>query len=362
MKIKSEVEYKVNNTILGKQLIVGIRKKNSFIKFDKSHIDSTISLIDKLKENEIEESMELLTPVQKQIIDGFEKIGYLDNGVEVKESFNEFNKIGKKIIEISPKNFQKLKFNSYTKFFIFLTMLTTLCLLGVALNKQYIPKTIDYINMSIPEIIFSITCFPVLILGLHEIGHYIMAQFMGIKVTKMTFGWFVIYPIVLVQYEGMHFYSLKRKLTVIIGGIYGNFLWGTIGLVIKAMMPNQQNILLDLWITSHFACILTNLNLWGMTDGYFLVTSITGIMNLRFKGYKFLNNLLCNKKQHMDKQHAICGVMLLALFILGFINISFQIVYVFTLFSINKIIMIGFIILSISFLSIKFILRIIKAF
>lgn len=362
MKLKSNLEYSINNTIFGSQLIVGIREKNSFVKFGKEALDIVPNLIDKFKNDDIEDAMPSLSEYEKAVIKGFDKMGYLNNGLEPKSSFNEFKKIGRKFVEISPKNIEKIHCKSYYIFFIVFIIVTSILAVAVFLNKSNIPTTIDYINMSIPEIIISITCFPFLILGLHELGHYIFAQFMGIKVSKITLGWFVIYPIVLVQYEGMHFHSLKRKLTVILGGVYGNFLCGTITLIIKSLYFNEPNVLLDLWISSHFACILTNLNLWGMTDGYFLVTTITGLMNLRLKGYKYLNNILCRKNQKFNKQYALCAFILLFLFITGFVNVALQILYIGSLFSLNKVVIIGIICIYIIFLLSKFIVRIVKAF
>ena len=99
-----------------------------------------------------------------------------------------------------------------------------------------------------------------------------------------------------------------------------------------------------------------------MTDGYFLVTTITGLMNLRLKGYKYLNNILCRKNQKFNKQYALCAFILLFLFITGFVNVALQILYIGSLFSLNKVVIIGIICIYIIFLLSKFIVRIVKAF
>lgn len=254
MKLKSNLEYSINNTIFGSQLIVGIREKNSFVKFGKEALDIVPNLIDKFKNDDIEDAMPSLSEYEKAVIKGFDKMGYLNNGLEPKSSFNEFKKIGRKFVEISPKNIEKIHCKSYYIFFIVFIIVTSILAVAVFLNKSNIPTTIDYINMSIPEIIIS------------------------------------------------------------------------------------------------------------MTDGYFLVTTITGLMNLRLKGYKYLNNILCRKNQKFNKQYALCAFILLFLFITGFVNVALQILYIGSLFSLNKVVIIGIICIYIIFLLSKFIVRIVKAF
>lgn len=364
MRVRSDVSYCLNRTLLGHKLIVGIKEKNSFVNFSGDVIPKVISFIDRYKEKDIED--EELGTDDKRIAKSLDKIGYLNTSeLPSRESFNEFRKVGKLFLQIRPK-WNQAKAIGNNRIGTLAFYMSALLLIGFcAYYRSYLPDTIDYVHMKLWEILFTILVFPPLILAMHELGHCLVARYQGVQVASISLGWFFIYPIVLVQYRGINLESQRQKLTVIAGGVYMNLALAAMGVGLKLADPAVfSGAVVDIWIMANLSTILTNLGLFGMTDGYFIFTTLVGAMDLRMKGYKFIHSKLGRKKaaQPLDKSYTICGWLLIGLYVYGIINLYIQANYISSLFMISEwamLLVLSFLIIG---MTVRFIQRIRKAF
>ena len=328
MKVRADVCYNVNYTLAGKILLVGIKGLNSFVKLEPKHADAAIEFIDRYKET--------LSPVETKLFHNLNKIGYLDNEVKPREAFNEFKRVGKLFFSIRPKKDGELlagKLMLKIALFV-LSIVAMLSFIGV--YASYIPTQIDYIHMELWEIIFTISVFPGAVLAIHEAGHCFVARCVGVKIDNISLGWFFIYPLVLVQYYGLNLEKQSKKIMVMAGGVYFNLIMAFFGILLKVLFPQVSGAVIDIWISANISTIITNLGLFGMTDGYFIASTLIGIMDIRLKGYKYLNMLLNRKKEKAGKDYQACGAILLVLFVTSLGSVFVNLNYWLTLFSLPK--------------------------
>lgn len=361
MKVRKEVSYNVSYTLTGKVFLVGIKEINSFVRFDSKYIDMLKAFIEKYKIENINE--DALDEQERLLCHNLNQLGYLDNGVPPKESFNEFKKIGKLFFSIRPRSQGGDKWGS-TPLGMTVFFLSIVLMLGFMIgNRDFFPQKIDYIHMKIWEIIFTLSVFPVAVLAVHELGHCIIAKYVGVRVDNVSLGWFFIYPIVLVQYFGINLENQRKRLMVMAGGVYFNLIMAFIGMLLKMLFPEiVHGAVIDIWISANISTIITNLGLFGMTDGYFIVTMLVGIMDLRLKGYKYLNALIRKKNVRFGNDYKTCGLVLLVLFVSGFVSTYINLNYWLGLFQLTGIIFYVIFSSIIVFLSGKFLLRIKNVF
>jgi hypothetical protein len=361
MKVKENLCYNINYTLSGRLLLVGIKSLNSFVKIDYKYANAVTKFIDKYKSEEI--LVDTLDEDNTRIFNNFSKLGYLENDVEPKGSFNEFKKVGKVFFSFFPKSEAKDTFGS-TKLgigFVFLSVI----LMGLFFwnYRMFLPQSIDYVNMKLWEIIFTIAVFPWAVLVIHEIGHCTIARYVGVKIDNVSLGWYFIYPIILVQYFGLNLEKQSKKLLVMAGGIYFNFIMAFIGILLKALLPEYfHGAVIDIWISANISTIITNLGLFGMTDGYFMMTMLVGILDLRLKGFKYLNNLFNGNKVKLNSRYQICGLILLGLFVSSLVSIFININYWLGLFELSSFILYIAFAIIIIYLTGKFIHKIKRSF
>lgn len=361
MKVREDVCYNINYTLTGKILLVGIKGANSFVKLESKYVNAAIEFIERYRSTDIEPGN--LNSTEKKLCNSLSKIGYLDNGVKPKESFNEFKRIGKLFFSIKPKNNSIFATVNHTVKIVFFVLSIIAMLSFIGINSIFIPYKIDYIHMELWEIIFTISIFPGAVLAVHEIGHCFIAKCFGIKIESISMGWFFIYPLVLVQYNGLNLEKQSKKILVMAGGVYFNLIMVFAGILLKVLFPEvASGAVIDIWISANISTIITNLGLFGMTDGYFIVSTLVGIMDIRLKGYKYLNVLLNKNERKLGNDYKICGLLLMGLFLSGLISVFVNLDYWLTLFNLPKyifyVLFAGFTLLLIG----RFFLRVKKVF
>ena len=335
MKVRSDVDYCINHTVSGKIMLVGIKEINSFMKVDKKHLEAAKSFIDKYKTNDVD--MEKLDEEETRLCNSFSKLGYMDNGVEAKTAFNEFKTLGKELVKVEPSNKELFPQIGDVVKTIILLMSVVLGMVYIFRNRALLPDEIDYVHMKLWEILFTIILFPGLVMGLHEVGHCFVAKVYGVKIKSVSLGWFYICPLLLVQYYGLNLEKQYKKIAVMLGGAYFNFLLAVLGVFIKSHFGLYvSDAVIGIWISAHISLIITNLGLYGMTDGYYIVSSIIGIMNIRLKGYKCLNSII--SKKGLPKQHDVkaCGAILIGLFATSVLSVYANIRYWLRLFGLPE--------------------------
>jgi len=147
------------------------------------------------------------------------------------------------------------------------------------------------------------------------------------------------------------------------GGIYFKFIMAFLGILLKALLPEYfHGAVIDIWIAANISTIITNLGLFGMTDGYFMMTMLVGILDLRLKGFKYLNNLFNGNKVKLNSRYQICGLILLGLFVSSLVSIFININYWLGLFELSSFILYIAFTIIIIYLTGKFIHKIKRSF
>lgn len=361
MHLKQEVEYTKCKSLSGQYLMVGISEEASYIKINSGSVDSMIKLIEKLRDNDVEEINDLLTDKEMRLFKLLDNHGYLDNNKPVIKSFNEYEKVANIIWQIKINkpfvfNIKNDNIAAYIALIVFLVCFVVMVKFAslFPINFKY-----DYANMSIFEGIMEICCIPILMIVLHEFGHCFMAILTGTKIDKISCGLLLIYPVVVIQYIGLPMKSTLKRVLVEIGGIMFNLIGVAIGLIIKKFF--NGSIFLDTWIVLNLSIALTNISAIGTTDGYFVITAVTGFMNLRVSGYKALGSVLKKKLLlHNKKKENVMGLIILGLFIFGLLVTEMQMIYILKMFTNKLMIVAGVVIISISLLIINFIGKVYK--
>lgn len=357
MRVDAHVTYTLDHTLVGDQLVVGIKDANSFVKFDRSYAAEVEAFIERFQREDIPE--EKLTPPQRQVLASFTKLGYLDVSRSHAESFNEFRRIGRTLWSLHPRRQGRGHGDSPLGV---AAVLVSVAMLGfvVWLLRAQLPGEIDYLAMTWQEIAVTAGLFPILIFTLHEVGHLAMAYWMGVAVESLSIGWFFVHPIVLVQYRGINLDRQRQRAIVMLGGVYVNLVLMTGGLVLKAA-DLAHGAPVDIWIAANLGLIITNAGVFGMTDGYFLVTMFLGLTNLRMRGYKYLNGLL-NGHIIRDPKVRACGVALLGLYSVTVVTLWIQASYLGYLLDLSTPLVALVMVSLVSTMTIRFAIRIKRAF
>lgn len=88
-----------------------------------------------------------------------------------------------------------------------------------------------------------------------------------------------------------------EKVCVASGGIVIHLINIVFGTIIYSL--GIEHVVLCVWIIANMGMVIGNLMFLGPTDGYFILTSLLGIYNFRYIGYKTL--CYCIYKKEIDQ-------------------------------------------------------------
>ncbi len=308
MILRSDLQYCVSKTLFGEQLIVGLGLENSYIKFGKKQVDHVTSFIDQTRGREMGQAMGELPPQEQGLVKLFDSYGYYDTSPEIKSSFNEYVRLGRIFASVVPRPFAGIRSGGEKKTAVISALIALACIVFCLSSVAAFPAQLDLLSMSVTEIILCALVMPVVFLLNHELGHYVMAQLTGTEIKSISVGFFILYPIVLVQYNGLHLKKTTAKVLVTLGGVLFNLLALTGGLALKRF--GVHSIVVDFWILANLSGILTNMDVIGMTDGYFFASSVTGCQNLRLKGYRALHAFFTRRAKSEDMASRGIGIVM----------------------------------------------------
>ena len=356
IKIKQEVTYIENKTLTGEKIIVGIKRNNSYIVIKDEYREVFIKLFEKISlDNTFEE--ESFEGKEKELIKVFHKYGYLEGDEDIRKAFNEYNLLVKVFKQYVFPSIPLKEIKNKNMFYFFYILFLLVGLFILYKNWNYLQQPIKIEKFSITEIITCFTVIPLLIDISHEFGHLLVARCLGIRASNITIGFFVTWPTIYVRYEGLNLYSTKDKLCVISAGIAAHIFNVILGLAL-GMTKISDNII-AIWSIANIGMISTNLMFFGPSDGYFALTTVLGIYNLRYRGYKTLNCLL-KSKFNQTYQDYLCALIVLGCWLWSFCGIYITLNYYGNIFKINHLFIVVSSVLIIILLFIRFIISIKK--
>lgn len=151
-------------------------------------------------------------------------------------------------------------------------------------------------------------------------------------------------------------YPTWKKVLVSSAGISVHFFNMLIGIFLTSL--GIKNIILTVWIIANIGMAITNLMFLGPTDGYFIFTSLIGVYNFRYRGYKALHRFLYGHGKIINSLEGFYGFLLVSLWSLSFFGIYKSAMYYSLIFGINSFYTIVLSIVIISLLLIRFLLKI----
>lgn len=346
--------YSETMTLTGKKIVAGDRISNSYILVRKQDRQRFLDLVDLIENGNFENIQEL--PDDKvRMAQEIERRGYFNDNTRPTALFNEYDKLAKIIYELNFKDDGRAPRNSIFLNILFFGVMLIIVAYVIA-TPGILSLQVDYSELSILEIVFAGVVFPFAVLILHELGHLIVAKILRISVFTARFGIFVIYPTVYISYRGININKTFNKVMLLFGGVGGHIIGLLLGVIL--MRTGIDGFLVQSWILANASMIYANLLPLGASDGYFMVSSIIGIFNLRLKGYKALN-----KWMHFQKATSVeivCGMILIILWTIGFCGLYFSLKMIGYYFSLPNLIFIIIYSALMIFQLTKFIIKIYK--
>lgn len=310
LNLSKTVTYIETNTLTGKKLVVGDKDEDSYIVIkDRSMFFSLLNIFNNMSVNDIKELPNEYQPLATSL----KKRGFLNDSTQVRPSFNELSSFSNTLFS---KRISSGIVHERNNAIISFVYFTTLILMLVLLGKMYIDSDliIDIDGFKVYEIVLSLTLLPFIVLLIHEAGHFIASKIAGIAVKELRVGLYVIYPTVYLKYKGVNICKTHNRLIIISGGVFAHTLGALIGFIIYYKYGGSN--LIVLWIISNISMIFANVLPLGATDGYFFLSSLLGVYNLRFKGYQTLNNWMHLKFR--TKKNSWYGFLLIFLWTISF--------------------------------------------
>lgn len=207
----------------------------------------------------------------------------------------------RKMIEIPLENLNKKRKLWQVCFRIIMVISVLLIIVsGVKVFLEYdqVGQIIGNIRFSIYDTSISSIIAAILIsflaILLHEIGHLLMAQELGIewKSISVSFIW-GLSPIFYVRYKNFCIHRSKDKIKVLLMGAFMNF--------IQILVYLQLCFLMDSWvfvvgILINAGCILSCIMPMGTSDGYQILAILFGIEGARWKALGMIGKIIKNPK------------------------------------------------------------------
>ncbi len=180
------------------------------------------------------------------------------------------------------------------------------------------------LKVSNPE---NLTVTSVLILIsilIHELGHATACRKFGAKHGGIGFGFYIFSPVCYADVSDVWKLPSRERIIVDLAGIYLELLLATFFGIIYLIMGNPISMLL---ISFTLISLIANLNPFLRYDGYWVLSDILQISNLRSKSLSAFKDFFKN-----PLSNSILSTKLnLFLFVYGFLSISFFVIFLFYL-------------------------------
>ncbi|MDR2044789.1 MAG: hypothetical protein LBQ15_10610 [Clostridium sp.] len=304
-----------NITLTGSKLLAGDRDSNTYIHVKKnmaSIFKEFVTMID----SGIVDDIDMLKDDYRKIAKQMDAKGFFKTSKKPKGSFNEINSYARIIYKKEFSIKQKANKNNYLENLLYFVSIIGM-MWFVLYSRSFLNRQFDIHSLSMPMVLACVFIVPVSVYLFHEAGHYIAASLLGVPVASLQIGFFITYPTVFLTYRGLNLNTALKKVSILLGGAAGHMAGIVIGIVL--MRCGVYNTFIDVWIIGNTSMIFVNLSVFGATDGYYIITTLLGIYNLRLLGYSAIKKVL--HRQAPGKKEAAYGAVLLVLWTLSFCGI-----------------------------------------
>lgn len=278
-------------TLTGKKVLIGLRNYNVYVQVKKEQEVCFFDLLKQINEGKVND-IEHLSGRKHELAKELYSRGFFVDSVIPKPAFNEVSAFSKDLLKkdfcYAPKKKEKPRI--FINLCLFM-VIAVLFLLVIA-HKDILYSEINFKDSSILDIIICMTIIPFFVYFLHEFGHFVIAIMLDVPVASFKLSFFIIYLMPYLTYRGLNLYSNRKKICVLLGGVAGH----AFGLLLGMLLYNafSDSFIIKIWNLAHFSMIISNLSIFGVSDGYFIFSNLFGIYNLRLLGYRGLNKLMNN--------------------------------------------------------------------
>lgn len=127
-------------------------------------------------------------------------------------------------------------------------------------------------------------------LFVHELGHAAACRRFGTRHGDLGFGLYLVFPVLYMEVDEAWALSRARRAVVDAGGLYLQILFGLAFLAVAQRFPALGPAALGTMALIGVG-LVTNLNPFFRFDGYWLLSDLLGVPNLRRKSWLVLRNL-----------------------------------------------------------------------
>jgi putative peptide zinc metalloprotease protein len=160
----------------------------------------------------------------------------------------------------------------------------------------------------------------------HEMGHAAATYHFGGKHSGIGFGFYLLTPVLYSDVTSAWKFNTKERVIVNLAGIYFELVFGTV-LILFALLIDNKTLLIIPFII--FIKTLFNLNPFFRTDGYWVLSDLIKIPNLRKSSNDFLSDFLHHRTSNENNR------LKNYLILYALISNSFIIVFLLTILIIN---------------------------
>lgn len=143
-----------------------------------------------------------------------------------------------------------------------------------------------------PYLLFLYVVANILILFFHELGHVVAAYCCRIPVEKIGVGIYLSYIVFYTDVTNSWLGNRKERLLVDVGGLYFQLFFLAFFLLGQHYTDGVISVVFGLLFWDNLIIMLFNLNPLAMFDGYWILSDILDIKNLRHKSMHSLGELL----------------------------------------------------------------------
>lgn len=311
LRFRKGFSYTENATLTGKKMIAGDPDSNTYIYIKKEAAENFKSVVEKINKG-LESNTEKFSMQERLIVKQLDEKGFFENSTVPKGSFNEVNSFSKIFYK---KIFSSSVKGNGNRIITNILFLITIAAMGIYImvNRDYLDNHIDISTLSVPIVFTGVIVIPVLIDFFHETGHYIVARLLRVPVATFQIGFFIIHPIIYFTYKGLNLQTTLTKVSILLGGIAGHMAGAILGIIL--LKCNINSVFIDVWILCNISMILTSLSVLGVSDGYFMISTLLGIYNFRLYGYKAIKKIMNHR--NVDNREKINGLIISSIWILS---------------------------------------------
>lgn len=158
-------------------------------------------------------------------------------------------------------------------------------------SRMYKVSESYILGFSIMIIVFLLSIF------LHELGHALLACRYHLKPKEIIFGLYLgITPIIYLKIPGLYTIERKKRIVVWASGVYINLFIGSLCMIGSIFATGSiKNILLMCSVTN-YGFLITNLSPLLPLDGYFILSTLLKIPNIRKNSFKEFKKFIFLRK------------------------------------------------------------------